>query len=124
MTRTLAILEAVVDIVAIIGLVVLAVFHVVDGSTVLPLITLVAGGSIGARVAKRSRLPRRKTDEEGGEGGAGSGEAENESLNHVSLLAMAFLPLLHLVADQAARAIAIRTAALAFVAYVVSSLMS
>jgi len=119
MTRTLAILEAVVDIVAIIGLVVLAVFHVVDGSTVLPLITLVAGGSIGARVAKRNRLPRRKTDEEGGEGGA-----ENESLNHVSLLAMAFLPLLHLVADQAARAIAIRTAALAFVAYVVSSLMS
>lgn len=102
MTRTTAILEALVDVTAIVALVVLASLRVVDGITVLPLITLVAGGSIGARVSARNRLPRRKSDDSqdapppsGGVGG------------HVSILALALLPLLSLTVSQIARVVVV-----------------
>lgn len=102
MTKTLALLETLVDIVAIVGLVVLASLHVVDGSTVLPLITLVAGGSIGARVAARSR-----------DGLPPSGDSP---VNHSSVLALALAPLVQF-ATHARVAI---VAALVVVALVVS----
>lgn len=74
------IIEGVVDLVAIIGLVLLAWTKVVDGSTVVPLITLIAGASVGAR------LGGKKDDGEGSGGGGGATPA--------SILLLIFTPLL------------------------------
>jgi hypothetical protein len=75
------IIEGVVDLVAIAGLVTLAWLKVVDGSTVVPLITLIAGASVGAR------LGGKKDDGEGGGGGGGGGTP-------ASILLLVFTPLL------------------------------
>lgn len=73
------IIEGVVDLVAIAGLVTLAWLKVVDGSTVVPLITLIAGASVGAR------LGGKKDDGEGGGSGGGT---------PASILLLVFTPLL------------------------------
>jgi uncharacterized spore protein YtfJ len=73
------IIEGVVDLVAIAGLVTLAWLKVVDGSTVVPLITLIAGASVGAR------LGGKKDDGEGGGSGGGT---------PASILLLVFTPIL------------------------------
>jgi len=109
-TRTLSILEALVDIVAIIGLVVLASLRVVDGDAVLPLITLVAGGSIGARVAGRKRPPiSAEIVTEGVVPGPTTEDEKSDGISHSSILAIAFFPLLQLFMNQAVRAVVTRT---------------
>lgn len=93
--RTRAIMEGIVDVVAIVGLIVLGALHVVDGAAILPLITLIAGGSIGARVSRR-RPPtgERAGDDDGAPPGA-----------HASILALAFAPFLELALHRAAGAV-------------------
>jgi len=74
------IIEGVVDLAAILGLVALAWTKVVDGSTVVPLITLIAGAAVGAR------LGGKKDNEGDGSGGGGGTPA--------SILLLVFTPLL------------------------------
>jgi len=91
--RTRAIMEGLVDVVAIIGLIVLGALRVVDGEAILPLVSLIAAGSIGARVS-RKRSPATSDEDIGPPPGS-----------HVSILALAVAPFLSLALHRVAGAV-------------------
>lgn len=106
--RTRVVMEGLVDVVAIIGLIVLGSLHVVDGAAILPLITLIAGGSIGARVSRRK--PTNPSEED-----FGPSESEPPLGPHSSILLLALAPFVAMAARHVAAAVAIVIASIALV---------
>lgn len=97
--QTRAIMEGLVDVVAIIGLIVLGALRVVDGEAILPLVSLIAAGSIGARVS-RKRTPTPPDD-------------STPPGAHTSILVLALAPFLSLALHRAAAGVLVLVLVLA-----------